>query len=106
MWSWVVFFYIMGWVIASILGYLYKIIPFLWWTYKYSERIGKEKVPTLKEMINEKASVILFTLFIISIIGLTIGGLYSIGIVVFLFQGLLTITSVLYAISVLKIFFI
>lgn len=105
-WSWVVFFYIMGWVIASILGYLYKIIPFLWWTYKYSERIGKEKVPTLKEMINEKASVILFTLYIISIIGLTIGGLYSIGIVVFLFQGLLTVTSVLYAISVLKIFFI
>lgn len=105
-WSWVVFFYIMGWIIFSILGYLYKIVPFLWWTYKYSEVIGKEKVPTLKEMINEKASVVLFTLFFIGLIGLTIGGLLSMGIVVFLFQALLTLVSLAYAVSVLKILFI
>lgn len=105
-WSWVVFFYIMGWIIFSILGYLYKIVPFLWWTHKYSNVIGKEKVPTLKDMINEKVSVILFTLFVISLIGLTIGGLLSIGIVVLLFQTLLTISSLLYGISVLKILFI
>jgi len=105
-WSWVVFFYIMGWIIFSILGYLYKIVPFLWWTHKYSDVIGKEKVPTLKDMINEKMSVILFTMFFIGLVGLTIGGLLGIGFLVFIFQALLTVTALLYAISVLRILFI
>lgn len=28
--------YIMLWIAFSIIGYLYKIVPFLWWTHKYS----------------------------------------------------------------------
>ena len=44
-WSWLVFLYIMGWIIFSILGYLYKIVPFLWWTHKFSNKIGQEIRP-------------------------------------------------------------
>src|SRR5690625_1249475 len=105
-WSWLFFLYIMGWIVFSILGYLYKIVPFLWWTHKYSDVIGKEKVPTLKDMINEKMSVILFTMFFIGLVGLTIGGLLGIGVLVFIFQALLTGTALLYAVSVLRILFI
>jgi hypothetical protein len=50
----VIYFLAMGWIALSILGYLFKIIPFLWWTYKYSNTIGKGKVPALKEMTSEK----------------------------------------------------
>ncbi|WP_164669489.1 hypothetical protein [Virgibacillus doumboii] len=104
-WGWLIFLYVMGWIIFSILGYLYKIVPFLWWTYKFSEKIGKEKVPTLKEMINEKQAVILFTLFVISVVGLTGSGLLYIGILVFIFQGLLALTSLFYALSIVRVLF-
>ncbi|MEC5423626.1 hypothetical protein QGM71_08995 [Virgibacillus sp. C22-A2] len=84
-WSWLLFLYIMCWIIFSILGYLYKIVPFLWWTHKYADKIGKEKVPTLKEMINERFSVVLFLLFAGSVIGLTSGALLQIGVAVLIF---------------------
>jgi len=102
-WSWLIFLYIMAWIVFSILGYLYKIVPFLWWTHKYSERIGKEKVPTLKDMINERLSVILFVGFSVSIVGLTAGALWQIGIIVFIFQGLLALTSLAYVLSIIKV---
>ncbi|WP_188632711.1 hypothetical protein [Lentibacillus kapialis] len=102
-WGWLIFLYVMGWIIFSILGYLYKIVPFLWWTYKYSNKIGKEQVPTLREMINETYSVILFTLFIFSIAGLSIGGLLYINIMVYVFQGLLALASLLYMLSIIRV---
>src|SRR5699024_1609190 len=45
---------IFGWISLTILSFLYKIIPFLWWTHKYGSVIGKEKTPQLKDMISEK----------------------------------------------------
>ncbi|WP_088049729.1 hypothetical protein [Virgibacillus dakarensis] len=102
-WSWLIFLYVMGWIIFSILGYLYKIVPFLWWTYKYSERIGKEKVPTLKDMVNEKVAVILFVLFIISVAGLMLSGLLQLSIFLLIFQALLALTSLLYTISIIRV---
>ncbi|MFC4559294.1 hypothetical protein ACFO3D_13930 [Virgibacillus kekensis] len=104
-WGWLIFLYVMGWIIFSILGYLYKIVPFLWWTHKYSDKIGKEKVPTLKEMINEKHAVILFTMFVISLVGLTGSGLLYIGALVLFFQGLLALTSLLYALSIIRVLY-
>jgi len=102
-WGWLIFLYIIGWIIFSILGYLYKIVPVLWWTHKYSEKMGKEKVPTLAEMINEKISVILFAFFLIGIIGLIISALLQIVIVIFLFQFILTVTTIAYIISIVKV---
>lgn len=104
-WSWLIFLYVMSWIIFSILGYLYKIVPFLWWTHKYADKIGKEKVPTMKDMIDEKMSVVLFSLFVVSIIGLTTGALLQISLVVLIFQVLMTVTSFLYAVSIIRILF-
>ncbi|MEH6995439.1 hypothetical protein V7075_22550, partial [Neobacillus drentensis] len=56
-----VYLYLMQWIVLSITGYLYKIVPFLWWTFKYSKEIGKNAVPSLKDMMNEKIVVPLFT---------------------------------------------
>lgn len=60
------FLYIMLWIVLSILGYLYKIVPFLWWTHKYSKDVGKQSVPALKDMINDKLVIIFLSSFIIS----------------------------------------
>lgn len=105
-WGWIIYLYLMGWIIFSIIGYLYKIVPFLWWTHKYSEVIGKEKVPTMKDMIDEKLGKVLFILFTIGVFGLVISALVHFGIGVFLFQGLLVIAAIRYAISIVRILFI
>ncbi|WP_308303504.1 hypothetical protein [Bacillus canaveralius] len=52
--------YFLLWIAFSIIGYLFKIVPFLWWTHKYSSEIGKKDVPVLKDMINEKMALPLF----------------------------------------------
>ncbi|MGZ4161492.1 MAG: hypothetical protein ACXVNF_11975, partial [Neobacillus sp.] len=36
-----IYSYLLLWIVLSIVGYLYKIVPFLWWTYKYSKEMGK-----------------------------------------------------------------
>lgn len=105
-WSWLIFLYIVGWIMFSIFGYLYKIVPFLWWTHKYSERIGKEKVPNLKDMIDEKLSVVLFTAFTVCLIGLVAGGLWQISLMVYIFQGIFTVTSLVYTLSIIRVLFI
>lgn len=43
-----------GWIYFTIIGYLSKIVPFLWWTFKYGDQVGKKKVPLLSHMIQEK----------------------------------------------------
>lgn len=72
-----VYLVIVGWIAMTILGYLYKIIPFLWWTYKYGNVIGKQETPKLKEMIHEKRGKLwlgsLFVAVVINTIAVTFG---------------------------------
>ncbi|MGM8215685.1 hypothetical protein ACLIA0_08910 [Bacillaceae bacterium W0354] len=105
LWSWLIFIYIISWIVFSILGYLYKIVPFLWWTHKYSERIGKEKVPTLKEMINEKLSVYLFVLFIIALLGVIASLFIKINLLLYVFTGIFFITTFIYSLSIIRVLF-
>jgi hypothetical protein len=46
--------YLWGWVALTILGYLSKIAPFLWWTFKYGPLVGKQKVPSMSDLINDR----------------------------------------------------
>ncbi|TLS50667.1 hypothetical protein FE782_18350 [Paenibacillus antri] len=48
-------FYMWGWVSMTVLGYLSKIVPFLWWTHKYGPRAGQPNVPTMAMMIPDAA---------------------------------------------------
>lgn len=66
-----VYLYLMGWVTLSIMGYLFKIVPFLWWTQKYSDKAGTAQVPTLKEMIDERLGRYIFPAFILGIVLVT-----------------------------------
>lgn len=102
-WSWLIYLYITTWILFSILGYLYKIVPFLWWTHKYSDKIGKEKVPTLKDMMNIRLGVILYWLFIVSTVGIIISVSLQSGIMLMIFQGLFSLTSVIYVVSIIHV---
>src|SRR5690625_1815582 len=104
-WSSLTFFYIIGWIIFSILGYLYKIVPFLWWSHRSARSDGKQKVPSIVEMTNEKLITVLFAFFYIGILGLFVGVIAQIASIVFLFQLIVTITSIVYIYSIVKIVF-
>lgn len=69
--GYLLFAYLMLWIALSILSYLFKIVPFLWWTWKYSKAIGKRSVPSLKDMMDDKASVPVLFILILGILGAT-----------------------------------
>lgn len=45
---------LLGWLGQSIIGYLYKIVPFLVWHKRYGPLVGKQKVPLMREMLHER----------------------------------------------------
>ena len=51
-WQEVVMFYLMGVVTLSVMGFAYKIVPFLIWTKRYSKPTGKGKPVLISDLIN------------------------------------------------------
>ncbi|MBM7554055.1 hypothetical protein [Thalassobacillus pellis] len=102
-WSWGIYLYIMIWIIFSIMGYLYKIVPFLWWTHKYSGHVGKKDVPVLKDMIQEKWGSTLFISLTIGVLGLTSASLLHVPALVWGFQGIISVTSLCYVSSIIRV---
>ena len=98
-----IYSYLLLWIILSILGYLYKIVPFLWWTHKYSKEMGKQSVPTLKEMMNEKVAVPLFFLFILSAILVFFSLSFKVAILFNVGQLVLSVVFILMSISILSV---
>ncbi|MBE3561384.1 MAG: hypothetical protein IMW89_19510 [Ktedonobacteraceae bacterium] len=45
---------LVGWLGQSVIGYLYKIVPFLIWQERYGALVGKQKVPLMREMLHER----------------------------------------------------
>ncbi|MHC0035748.1 hypothetical protein [Pseudoneobacillus sp. C159] len=99
------FLYLMLWIVLSLLGYLYKIVPFLWWTHKYSKLVGKEKVPALKDMMNEKLSLNLLMIFIFSCITVYFGIILQLQILAISGLVILALTLISTAISILVVIF-
>lgn len=89
-----------GWVYFTIIGYMSKIVPFLWWTFKYGSHVGKEKVPMLHQLISEKRVYWLLNVnalsFLITTLGIAISApyLFSMGFILFLLSGLFYISII------------
>ena len=98
-----IYVYLLLWIVLSIVSYLYKIVPFLWWTYKYSKEIGKNKVPSLKDMMNEKIVTPLFSIFIVAILIIFCALTFHIAILFNIGQFVLSIVFIIIAISILSV---
>lgn len=98
-----VYLYLMLWIVLSITGYLYKIVPFLWWTFKYSKEIGKNAVPSLKDMMNEKIVVPLFTLFVVSVLSVFFSMVFKSILLFNIGQFVLSIVFIIIALSILSV---
>lgn len=97
------YLYIIMWIAFSIIGYLYKIVPFLWWTHKYSKEIGKKDVPVLKDLMNEKAVVPLFYLFTIGILFIGCAFLLKAKFLFYIAQGVIFIVTVIYCTLIVQV---
>jgi hypothetical protein len=81
---------IVGVVTFTILGFLYKIVPFIVWSHSYSRHVGRYKVPSLADLYSEKLQITGFWLFLAGLVLTTAGaggmkeGLVRIGVVVLL----------------------
>lgn len=98
-----IFLYLIAWIAFSIIGYLYKIVPFLWWTHKYSNAIGKQKVPALKDMMDEKTALPLFILFIAGALALTLSFLAKWLPIFYIGQGMLAAAAILFNLTIAKV---
>lgn len=97
------YLYLLVWIALSILGYLFKIVPFLWWTFKYSKEIGKKEVPSLKDMMNEKLAVPFLVLYILSTCGICVAFIIKNQVLFTAMQVLLSSVFVLMSISIISV---
>ncbi|KUO95374.1 hypothetical protein [Ferroacidibacillus organovorans] len=72
-WESVVTFYLLGWVTLTMMGYAYKIVPFLIWSKRYSNRKGSGKTPVIADLINVSQSRPVFSSFALGFVTLTVG---------------------------------
>ncbi|MDQ0255441.1 MFS family permease [Evansella vedderi] len=97
-------FYILGFVSLSILAYLSKIIPFLWWTFRYGKQVGQQETPSLAIMIDEtvvhRKLWLLFISLLLFIVGLGTGESFVIAATSILFA----FSTVYYLFTIVKAF--
>lgn len=53
---------LVGWLGQSIVGYLYKIVPFLIWQARYGPLVGRQKVPLMRDLVHQRAAALSFWL--------------------------------------------
>ena len=86
-----------------IIGQMYKIIPFLTWYHKYSSKAGLEKVPTLKEMYNERLCHVEYYLMLAAVISVPFFVLLKLYIMVLLAFIVMLVSVVLFIYNMIKI---
>jgi hypothetical protein len=47
---------LVGWLGQSIIGYLYKIVPFLIWQARYGAVVGRQPVPLMRDLVHQRAA--------------------------------------------------
>jgi hypothetical protein len=92
-----------GFISMLIVGQMYKIIPFLTWYHKYSSKAGLEKVPTLKEMYNEKISYIEYYMMFASVIGVPVFLLLKLNTIVLIFFIIMLCSVIMFVFNMIKI---
>lgn len=99
----ILFLYLIAWIAFSIIGYLYKIVPFLWWTHKYSKEIGKKQVPALKDMMDEKLAIPLFILFTVGTVLIILSFFVQLMPIFYIGQCLILLAVILFSYVIAKV---
>src|SRR3990172_5263283 len=95
---------IFGCITFLVIGMMYKIVPFLVWFHKYSDQIGKEKVPLLKDMFSERIGNVQFWLSNIGVLGVMAGLFIENQMIVAIGLTITFISSLLFGYNMFTIF--
>ena len=71
-WQVVVTFYLLGWITFTVMGFSYKIIPFLIWNERFSKKVGKEKTPMIADLLHPNRTKPVLIGFLSGLVLLTI----------------------------------
>lgn len=96
--------YLGGWVSLTILGYASKIVPFLWWTYKYGGMVGKPGTPTMSELLSDHHVRLGIIIVMISISGLFVGLYLQANLIAAVFGIAFSLLSILYMALMASVF--
>ena len=91
---------LVGWLGQSIIGYLYKIVPFLVWHTRYGPLVGREKVPLMRELVHERWAWLSWWLINGGLVGVILSALLAWSILLQITSGLLGAGLVLAAANI------
>ncbi len=97
------FGFLMGFISSLILGQTYKTLPFIIWLDKYKDLIGKTKTPLPRELYSEKVSSVQYWSYLISILLLSVGIIFSQPLALKAGSYFLLICAIAYNINIYKI---
>jgi hypothetical protein len=95
---------IAGWFTATILSYLSKIIPFLWWAHRYRTKEEKKGAVLLSDMLPEKRLTVELTIYVLAILGVAVGFAFGLPTLVFMAQSAAFLALVIYLFELARVF--
>ena len=73
---------LLGGLTLYVIGQFYKVVPFLAWMARFREDMGKKPVPTVAQLYSQRVAHLDLTLFIVGIVGMTLGVAAQLGLLV------------------------
>lgn len=98
------FTYLWGFIGMTVMSYLSKIVPFLWWTHKYGPLVGKTKIPTMAQLISERVVQLGLSLMLGSLFLLLAGLGWNVPVLTASGGCLLALSSLFYAGNIAAVF--
>lgn len=93
-----------GFISFLIVGQMYKIVPFLVWYHKYSDKVGIEKVPMLKDLFDEKKAYLGLYIMFAGTVAVVISFLLNEPTALLISFTLMFISSLIFAYNMITIF--
>lgn len=94
----------LGFFSMLIVGQMYKIVPFLVWFHTFSDKVGKEPVPMLKDMFSEKVGNVQFWILNAGIVLVLVGLGSSQSMVLTIGLNAMFISSLMMAFNIATVF--
>lgn len=102
--AFVISLYLWNWLAPVILGYMSKIVPFLWWTLKYGDKVGKEKTPVMADLVKESHVKVLLSLWLAAALALLGCTAIGSGLAVQIAAGVWSLLSLGYMLLLARVF--
>lgn len=96
--------YLGCWVSFTVLGYVSKIVPFLWWTHKYGKQAGKPGTPVLADLLEDRKVNLGLTLILCANLTVLMGLVLGSSLVVMLGGAVLSVVSLAYITLIALVF--